>query len=130
MDRNEALDALALLRRVVSQTRDDTAVQNWGAIWMLHAFTNGAGFVTTQLLLWRGYDTPPPYLALWGGLVTFNLLSIRVLKQGRSGARSFVETQIWAIWNAFVVASSAAAFLNLWMGLETMFLGPVMAILA
>ena len=50
MDREEATRALELLRQVVTQARDDTALQNWGRIWMIHAFTNGGGFVATNLL--------------------------------------------------------------------------------
>lgn len=130
MERQEALEALSLLRRVVEHTRDDTALQNWGAIWMLHAFTNGAGFVATQLLLWRGYATPPPYLALWLPIIAFNLGTIRLLRRRQAGARSFVETQIWAIWTAFVVAVASTAFLNYFMGIEVIFLGPVTAVLA
>ena len=44
MDRAQAVEALELLRRVVGQARDDTTLQNWGVIWMLHGFTNGLGF--------------------------------------------------------------------------------------
>ena len=44
MNREEATQALELLRSVVSQARDDTALQNWGVIWIVHAVTNGAAF--------------------------------------------------------------------------------------
>ena len=66
MDRAQAVEALELLRRVVGQARDDTTLQNWGVIWMLHGLTNGLGFVGTNLLMWRGYDTPWAYVMLWG----------------------------------------------------------------
>src|SRR4051794_3813521 len=51
MDREEAAQALELLSRVVRQARDDTAVQNWGAVWMVHGVTNGLAFAATGALL-------------------------------------------------------------------------------
>ncbi|HEX5757845.1 MAG TPA: hypothetical protein VF121_01490 [Thermoanaerobaculia bacterium] len=130
MNRDEALDALELLRRVVRETRDDTVLQNWGLIWMVHACTNAAGFVATGWLLDHGVRTPLPFVALWSAVIAGNLLTVAVLRRRRSGARSFVETQLWAIWTAFVAAVSVSAFLNYFMGLETLFLGPVIAVLA
>ena len=38
MDREQAVEALQLLRRVVGQARDDTTLQNWGVIWMVHGY--------------------------------------------------------------------------------------------
>lgn len=57
MNRDEAFEALEYLRRVVKETRDDSALQNWGVIWMVHAFTNGAGFALTGWLLDHGRRT-------------------------------------------------------------------------
>src|SRR4051812_32988258 len=98
MEREEAIEALALLRRVVSQARDDTALQNWGAIWLLHAATNFCGFFATNLLLRAGHETPWPYAALWSAILTVNLGSIFLLKSSAAGVRSFIESQIWVIW--------------------------------
>ena len=54
MNREEANQALELIRRVVAQARDDTALQNWGVIWMLHSFVNGAAFAATNWLWTEG----------------------------------------------------------------------------
>ena len=86
MDRAQAVEALELLRRVVGQARDDTTLQNWGVIWMLHGFTNGLGFVGTNILMWRGYETPWPYVMLWGVILPVNMGSIFLLKS-RAGRR-------------------------------------------
>src|SRR5258708_941840 len=102
MDRDEATKALELLRSVVGQARDDTALQNWGPIWILHAFTNAGAFVATNLLLWRGQGSRALYAALWTGLVVVNLAIIAALKVRRGGARTFIENQIWAIWLTFI----------------------------
>ena len=130
MNRDEAIEALDLLRSVVGKARDDTAVQNWGVLWMLHGVTNGAGFVATSWLLAEGYRTPGPFLTLWLPIMGFNLASIPVLKRRRTGVRSFVETQIWAIWTAFTVAVALMAWLNYFMGVDRIFLGPAIAVLA
>jgi hypothetical protein len=130
MNRDEAIEALELLRTVVGKAREDTAVQNWGVLWMLHAVTNGGGFVATNWLLWQGHRTPGPYLLLWLPIMAFNLGSIPLLKRRRAGVRSFVETQIWAIWTAFTGAVVVMAYLNYFMGVEKIFLAPAIAVLA
>lgn len=130
MNRDEAFEALEYLRRVVKETRDDSALQNWGVIWMIHAFTNGAGFMLTGWMLDHGRRTPPPYILLWTVIIAVNLGSIALLRRRRAGARTFVETQLWAIWSAFVAAVAVSAFLNYLLGLDRIFLGPVIAVLA
>ena len=130
MNRDDALEALDLLRRVVRETRDDTVLQNWGLIWMLHACTNAAGFIATGWLLAHGVRTPPVFVALWSAVCGGNLLTVALLRRRRTGTRTFVETQLWAIWTVFVAAVSVCAFVNYFMGLETLFLGPVIAVLA
>lgn len=130
MEREEATRALELLRRVVEQARDDTALQNWGVLWMLHGVTNALGFFATDVLLGRGHLEPWPFVALWTGVIGFNLLSVFVLKERRAGARSFVETQLWSIWTTFIAAVALLALLNHLMGLRTFFLGPVIGVLA
>lgn len=130
MNRDEAIEALELLRSVVRRARDDTAVQNWGRIWMLHGISNGCGFVATDWLLWRGHATPMPFVLLWVPILAFNLATVPLLKRRRSGVPSFVEKQIWTIWTSFVVAVVVMAYLNYFMGLETLFVGPAIAVLA
>lgn len=130
MEREEATRALELLRRVVEQARDDTALQNWGVLWMLHGITNALGFFATDALLRRGHLEPWPYVVLWSGVIGFNLVSVFLLKERRAGARSFVETQLLAIWTTFIAAVALLALLNHLMGLRTFFLGPVIGVLA
>lgn len=130
MNREEAMQALELIRRVVGQARDDTALQNWGVIWMLHAFTNGGGFVATDGLWARGHRTPGPYALLWSGLLAFNLLSIFFLQRGRTaGVRSFIERQIWSIWSTFIAGMVLLALLNYLLGLDRLFMPAVACVL-
>src|SRR5438046_3149457 len=51
VDRDEAEKALAIIRQVVQDTRDDLIERNWGLIWMIHAFTNLAAFLTLGLAI-------------------------------------------------------------------------------
>jgi len=130
MDREQAIKALDVLRTVVGQARDDTALQNWGVIWMLHAFTVAGGFIATNVLLWSGHEEPWPYATMWATIVVFNIATVFALKKRRAGARSFVEGQLWSIWLTFVAAVSLLAILNHLMGLRTFYLGPVIGVLA
>lgn len=115
---------------MVEQAKDDTALQNWGVLWMLHGATNAVGFFATDFLLGRGRLDPLPYVILWSSVIGFNLLSVFLLKERRAGARSFVETQLWSIWTTFIAAVALLALLNHLMGLRTFFLGPVIGVLA
>jgi hypothetical protein len=130
MNRDEAIEALALLKSVVGKAKDDTAVQNWGVIWMVHGITNGAGFIATNWLFHHGHDRPWPFILLWAPIVALNLASIPLLKRQRAGVRSFVETQIWVIWTGFVAAVVLMAYVNYFMGLQTLFVGPAIAVMA
>ncbi|XXF78779.1 hypothetical protein P2318_03190 [Myxococcaceae bacterium GXIMD 01537] len=126
MNREEATQALELIRRVVTQARDDTALQNWGVIWMLHAFTNGGGFVGTDWLWSQGLRTPGPYILLWAPLIALNLGSIFFLQRGQTaGVRSFIERQIWSIWSTFMAAMVLVALLNYQLGLDRLFMPAV-----
>jgi len=130
MNRDEANQALELIRRVVSQARDDSALQNWGTLWMLQAFTNALGFACTQWQWSQGQRAPGPYVLLWSIVLGFNALSIVVLKRGQSaGARSFIERQIWAIWTTFIAGMVLVALINWRLGLAPMFMPAVACVL-
>ncbi|MCY1047550.1 hypothetical protein OV208_39995 [Corallococcus sp. bb12-1] len=130
MNRTEATQALELMRRVVAQARDDTALQNWGAIWMIHAFTNGGGFLATDWLWEAGHRGPGPFVLLWGVLLFLNFASIFVMKRGQTaGVRSFIERQIWAIWTTFIGGLVLVALLNLLLGLDRLFVPAVACVL-
>ena len=130
MDREEAAQALAVLRKVVSQTRDSTALQNYGVIWIIQGVANLAGFVGTHYLFGRGYEEPPPFVLLWGVIIAIDVAAVFFLKKERSGARTFVDTQLWTIWTTFIFAVCLTAVLNHVMGLKAFFLGPVIGVLA
>lgn len=130
MEREEALQTLALLQRVVAQARDDTSLQNWGIIWMIHAATNGLGFILTGNLI--AYGTPGPwvYVGLWCVVLVFNFTTIFLLKRGTGGTRSFIEAQIWNIWLGFIGAVALTGVVNHLGGWPLFALGPIIAVLS
>jgi hypothetical protein len=130
VNREEATQALELLRSVVSQARDDTALQNWGVIWMVHAVTNGLAFSTTQILLWRSFQVRWPFIALWSLTLVVNIGLILLLKARRAGAKTFIENQIWSIWLSFIVAVMLTAVVNDLLGLKLLTLGPIIGVLS
>jgi hypothetical protein len=125
MDREEATRALALLRKVAAQARDDTALENWGVIWMLSAFSNSAGFAGTHLLFDRGEKTPWPFAGLWALVLTVNGLFILRFRRKSVSSGSFVEKQIWSLWTILVVAMIVVAVINYLMGLQQLFMPAV-----
>ena len=42
MDKDQAERALAIIRGVIDNTRDDLIARNWGVIWMTHSFINSS----------------------------------------------------------------------------------------
>jgi hypothetical protein len=130
MDREEAARALELLRKVTAKARDDTALENWGLIWVFSAFSNGAGFAGTQALFSRGESTPWPFAGLWALVLTVNGLIIAKLRRKNASSGSFIERQIWSLWTIFVVALILLAILNYILGLRPLFMAPVACLMA
>jgi hypothetical protein len=127
MDREQAADALAMLRKVVAKTRDDTALQNWGLIWLCSAVSNGAGFYGTHVLLSRGRFEPWPYVALWSVVFLCNGAFIAAFRERPRGAPSFIDRLTFALWNVFILAMALVAVINYVMGLRTMLFMPAVA---
>jgi hypothetical protein len=129
MDREEAAGTLELLRKVVARARDDTAAENWGVIWVVHAVSNGAGFFGTHLLLGSGHVTPGPYVLLWAVVLGFNFLTLARFRRRNASSGSFIEKQIWSIWTTFIVAMSLTAIANYLLGLTVLFMPEVTCVL-
>lgn len=129
MERNDAAEALALLRRVVDRARDDSALQNWGLIWKVHALTNGGGFVATNVMLRHDASDWRPFAVMWSCIVAFNVALILLLRR-KAGTRSFVDRVIWSVWSTFILSVILLAILNQMLGLAVGFLAPVVAVLA
>ena len=128
MDRQQAVEALQLLKKVVSQVRDDTALENWGMAWIVGGITNGGAFVATHFMLAAGIGQPLPFMALWLPVLALNAGAMLIKQRG--GPASFVEAQVWNIWNTFTGAMILTGLVNWLLGLNHLFMAPVAAILA
>lgn len=128
MDREQATEALKMLRRVVEQVRDDTALQNWGLIQIAHGLTNAIGFAITHWMFRNGWANVGAYVPVWGTVQGINIVIILWLTP-RRGARSFVEKQIRAIWLTFLGAVIALTIVIDLMGLGIAHIGPCVALL-
>jgi hypothetical protein len=127
MDREQAADALAMLRKVVAKTRDDTALQNWGLIWVCSAFSNGGGFYATHVLLSRGTYAPWPFVGVWAVVFLCNGIFIAALREKRVGAPSFIDRLTFSLWNVFIAAMSLVAVINYLMGIRVLLFMPAVA---
>lgn len=108
MEREQAEQALSLIRKVVDQTRDDLVAQNWGLLWMLHSFSNLAAFVTIGLVIEARGLALPFYLLPLIGAGMINGVFIVLLSQRDQGLKSFVEQQMHGIWGAFILGTGVA----------------------
>jgi len=108
LDQDQAEEALSLIRKVVDETRDDLVAQNWGLLWMLHAFVNLTAFVVV------GVVVVPRDLPVWWQLVpmaaagAIDGVLVLLLADRDRGIRSFVEAQMHGVWTTFIVATGLA----------------------
>src|SRR5262249_9560300 len=111
MDREQAEQALAIIRQVVENTRDDLVARNWGLIWMIHAFINltafaWVGLVVEQQRLPIYWYVPPLALAVGADLAV-----VLALVKREHGVRSYVEWQLHGIWSTFIGFTALATAL-------------------
>ena len=108
MEREQAEQALSLIRKVVDQTRDDLVAQNWGLLWMLHSFSNLAAFVVIGLVVEARALPLPFYLLPLIAAGAVNGVCIVLFSKRDQGLQSFVEQQMHGIWGAFILGTGIA----------------------
>jgi len=111
MDREQAEQALAIIRQVVENTRDDLVARNWGLIWMIHAFIILAAFASLGLVVERQRLPIYWYLPSLALAVAVNLAILLALVKREHGVRSYVEWQLHGIWLSFIGFTALAAAL-------------------
>jgi hypothetical protein len=109
VDRDQAEKTLQIIRDVIQSTHEDLVAHNWGLIWIVHSFTNGAAFAAIGVWAEANGRTLFWYLAPLAVVAVVNLLVIAVLIEKDSGVRSFVEWQVNGIWTTFILFSLAGA---------------------
>lgn len=108
MERQDAERALALIRKVVDQTKDDLVEQNWGLLWMIHAFVNLGAFVAIGLVVEARGLALPFYLAPLAAAGVIDGVIMLLLGHRDRGIKSFVEWQMHGIWGTFIVSTGLA----------------------
>ena len=90
MDKDTAEKALAIIRDVIQNTRDDLVAHNWGVIWMIHAFVNFVG-AAAGTMIDRQELSVSWYLIPLSAVVLIDILLVLFLTERDRGVRSFVE---------------------------------------
>lgn len=127
MDKQQAEQALSIIRGVIENTREDLVAHNWGLIWMVHAFTNGAAFASIGLFAER-LDRPIFwYLVPLAVVAAVDLAIVAALVDRDRGVRSFIEWQLHGIWTTFIVFSLAVAAILQLSGASPTLFGPLIA---
>jgi len=127
MDRQQAEKALAIIRGVIENTREDLAAHNWGLIWMVHAFTNSAAFAAIGLLAERHNRPIIWYLVPLAVVAVVNLVIVAALADRDRGVRSVIEYQLHGIWTTFIVFTLAIAAILHLAGASPKLFGPLIA---
>jgi hypothetical protein len=108
VNREEAERALAVIRKVIQNTREDLVAHNWGLIWMVHAFTN----LAACLAAWYVESENRPilwYLVPFAVIGAVDLVIVVLLRRRDQGVRSYVEWQLHGIWVSFILFTAAGA---------------------
>lgn len=109
MNREEAEQALGIIRQVVQSTKEDLVARNWGLIWIVHAFTNLAAFASVGFLVESQALSIVWYLVPLAIVAVVDLSIVILLARRETGVRSFIEWQLHGMWTTFIVFSVAAA---------------------
>ena len=128
MDKQQAEEALSIIRSVIENTREDLVAHNWGAIWLVHAFTNAAAFASIGWFVERRQLPLVWYLVPMAIVAAVNLLCIGALVERDRGVRSYVEWQVNGIWITFILFSLAAAAVLQLSDARPALLGPLITV--
>jgi serine/threonine-protein kinase len=113
--------------RMLRETHHAPLLEQWGLLWMLHSAVVLVMCVLTAWLNWREFRSPLPYLGIWTvGLGLWGALFWSLRRRG--GPITFVERQIAHVWAAGVISSSLLFLVEVVLGLPTLTLSPVLAI--
>jgi hypothetical protein len=132
VNRDEAERALAVIRKVIQNTRDDLVAHNWGMIWMVHAFTNLSACLAGWYLETHGLDTRSLpvlwYLVPFAVVGAVDIIVVQLLRARDHGVRSYVEWQLHGIWWSFVVFTVLAAVILQVSGADPRLFGSLFAL--
>ena len=117
-----------VLSRAFRETHHAVVLENWGLLWMWHSLVLVVLCLWTNWLQAGGFDTPWPYLWLWGAGAGLWALIFWNLRK-RAGPVTFVERQIAHVWAGSMAASTLLYVVEPILGLETLRLSPILGLL-
>jgi hypothetical protein len=126
LDREQAEQALGIIRNVIENTRDDLVTQNWGLILMTLAFVNATGIMCGTVIDQRDLQVIW-YLVPLGIVALIDVAIAFVLVKRDQGVRSFIEWQYWGIWITFIVFTLAGLLVLHLRGQPSETFGPIFA---
>lgn len=120
--------------RLFRETHHATVLENWGLLWMWHSLVLLVMCILTNaLFLWErqyvGQHSRWPYFLLWtavGGAWAGIFWALR----RRMGPVTFVERQVAHAWAASMAGISLMFPLEYVLGIEVLFLSPVVALMS
>ena len=118
-----------IVARLFRETHHATVLENWGLLWMWHSVVVLTLCVVTDVLFWQGVMSRWPYVVLWGGGLAVWAPIFWALRH-RTGPVTAVERQIAHIWGGSVIASVMLFWVEALLGLPSLTLSPVLALLA
>ena len=117
-----------VLSRAFRETHHAVVLENWGLLWMWHSLVLVVLCLWTNWLQARGFDTPWPYLWVWGAGAGLWALIFWNLRK-RAGPVTFVERQIAHVWAGSMAGSTLLYVVEPILGLETLRLSPILGLL-
>jgi hypothetical protein len=114
MDRDEAEEALALIRRVVNRVHDETILQNRGTVLVVTGVLGLLACSITQYLASAHLYGGIPYAITWGIYLALGLVVNLGVRTRLGGTMTYVERHVWGTGVTFYVATIALVALDCW----------------
>ena len=120
---------LQVMSRLFRETHHAVVLENWGVLWMWHAFALLIASTQTWYMQYTGVTDRFAYSALWTlGLGAW--ASVFWALRRRLGPVTFVERQIAHVWASSMISIALLFPLEGWLNLPVLSLSPLLAVSA
>lgn len=130
LTRDEANTVFALVSEIHGELKDRLVASRWWLIWLIMGPMTLLTSVVSHVLLETMTGKTWPHVAVWSIHLAASLLVVRLVHRRTGGVRTAREQLLWIIWTAFLAAACSIAPLNDALGMETMAMLPVAAVMA
>ncbi|HAA55723.1 MAG TPA: hypothetical protein DCE42_13250 [Myxococcales bacterium] len=113
MQKEDAQEALQLIRQIVGKVHDDTILQQWGVVMIAVAILNVIALFLTQYFILQKNFSPWPYITIWSLYLGIKLLINLWSRRQMGGTMTYVEKHIWGNGITYVLASFGILMLDL-----------------